>query len=110
MLPGRRGPASSFSHGAHAHAAAAGLIGSSIEARLDGDAAGREVGPGTRSQQVFGGGVGLRSSSSWQASISSPTLCGGIEVAMPTAMPDEPLASRLGKPAGRTTGSSSWPS
>jgi hypothetical protein len=50
------------------------------------------------------------SSSSRQASISSPALCGGIEVAMPTAMPVVPLASRLGKPAGSTTGSSSEPS
>ena len=63
-------------------------------------------GPGTisASSAVVASGF---SSSSRQASISSPTLCGGIEVAMPTAMPDEPLASRFGKPAGRTTGSSS---
>ena len=39
------------------------------------------------------------------AAHSSPRLCGGIEVAMPTAMPVEPLASRLGKAAGSTTGS-----
>ena len=41
---------------------------------------------------------------------SSPALCGGIAVAMPTAMPVVPLASRLGNAAGRTTGSSSLPS
>ena len=36
--------------------------------------------------------------------------CGGIEVAMPTAMPWEPLARRLGNAPGSTTGSSSEPS
>ncbi len=36
-------------------------------------------------------------------------LCGGIEVAMPTAMPWLPLASRFGKAAGRTIGSSFSP-
>ena len=39
------------------------------------------------------------------ASHTSPALCGGMEVAMPTAMPAAPLASRLGKPPGSTTGS-----
>jgi hypothetical protein len=37
-----------------------------------------------------------------QASITSPRLCGGMLVAMPTAMPPAPLTSRLGKRAGRT--------
>ena len=32
-------------------------------------------------------------------------LCGGMFVAIPTAMPDEPLTSRFGRPAGRTFGS-----
>ena len=41
------------------------------------------------------------------ASQSSAALCGGIEVAMPTAIPCEPLASRFGKAEGSTTGSSS---
>ena len=40
-----------------------------------------------------------------QASITSPRLCGGMLVAMPTAMPPAPLTSRLGKRAGRTDGS-----
>ena len=39
------------------------------------------------------------------ASIVSRRLCGGMFVAMPTAMPDEPLTSRFGKRAGRTAGS-----
>ena len=40
------------------------------------------------------------------ASMVSPRLCGGMLVAMPTAMPDEPLTSKLGKRAGSTDGSS----
>jgi hypothetical protein len=37
-------------------------------------------------------------------------LWGGMFVAIPTAMPEEPFASRFGKEAGRTTGSRSVPS
>ena len=44
------------------------------------------------------------------AAITSRRLCGGMFVAMPTAMPLEPLTSRFGKRAGRTTGSWFWPS
>ena len=45
-----------------------------------------------------------------QASITSPRLCGGMFVAMPTAMPEEPLTSRFGYFAGSTDGSVSEPS
>ena len=38
------------------------------------------------------------------ASIISERLCGGILVAIPTAMPSEPLMSRLGSLAGSTEG------
>ena len=41
---------------------------------------------------------------------TSRRLCGGIRVAIPTAMPSEPLHSRLGKRAGRMAGSMSRPS
>ena len=40
-----------------------------------------------------------------RASQTSRRLWGGIEVAMPTAIPLEPLTSRLGNRAGRTVGS-----
>ena len=43
-------------------------------------------------------------------SATSRRLCGGMLVAMPTAMPAEPLTSRLGKRAGSTVGSSERPS
>ncbi len=36
------------------------------------------------------------------ASITSPRLCGGMFVAMPTAMPALPFTSRFGKRAGST--------
>ena len=39
------------------------------------------------------------------ASITSPSRCGGMFVAMPTAMPVEPLTSRFGKRDGSTDGS-----
>ncbi len=38
-------------------------------------------------------------------SATSRRLCGGMLVAMPTAMPAEPLTSRFGKRAGSTAGS-----
>ena len=41
---------------------------------------------------------------------NSPRLCGGIFVAMPTAMPLEPFASKFGNAAGMTVGSLSAPS
>ena len=44
------------------------------------------------------------------ASMTSERLCGGMLVAMPTAMPDEPLTSRFGNFAGSTVGSTSEPS
>ena len=46
-----------------------------------------------RSVRLRAAGVSIRCSA---ASHSSAALCGGIEVAMPTAMPCEPLASRFG--------------
>ena len=41
------------------------------------------------------------------ASMASPRLWGGMLVAMPTAMPFEPLTSRFGKRDGSTVGSCS---
>src|SRR5260370_1260484 len=45
-----------------------------------------------------------------QASMTSPRLCGGMFVAMPTAMPQLPFTRRLGNLAGSTLGSRSEPS
>ena len=41
---------------------------------------------------------------------TSPRLCGGMLVAMPTAIPVVPLINRLGIRAGNTTGSVFVPS
>ena len=46
-------------------------------------------------------------STSWMIALTtSRRLCGGMFVAIPTAMPDEPLTTRFGMPAGKTDGSS----
>ena len=45
-----------------------------------------------------------------QAPTTSPTLCGGMSVAMPTAMPEAPLSSTCGSRAGISFGSSRVPS
>jgi hypothetical protein len=61
-------------------------------------------GPGTMRISSSMGASGLRIR--WTvASITSPRLCGGMLVAMPTAMPPEPLTSRFGTRDGRTVGS-----
>ena len=44
------------------------------------------------------------------ASIVSPRLCVGMYVAIPTAIPFDPLTIRFGKRDGRTDGSCSVPS
>ena len=54
------------------------------------------------SSSVVASGLSI---SSMAASIVSRRLCGGMFVAMPTAMPADPLQSRLGKRLGRTVGS-----
>ena len=53
-------------------------------------------GPGTMAIRSSIDSPGL-SISAMQASITSPRLCGGMLVAMPTAMPPAPLTRRLGK-------------
>ena len=56
---------------------------------------------------VLASGLAIR----WMAaSHTSPALCGGMLVAMPTAMPAAPLASRFGNAPGSTVGSFSTPS
>ena len=66
-------------------------------------------GPGTNRIKASSEASGLRSR--WRAAaITSPRLCGAMLVAMPTAMPDAPFTSRLGRPAGSTSGWVSLPS
>ena len=66
-------------------------------------------GPGTAcsSARNFSSRVVLRSSiTASTPSMTSRMLCGGMLVAIPTAMPVEPFTSRFGNGAGSTTGSS----
>lgn len=46
-----------------------------------------------------------RSMKATQALMISVRLCGGMLVAMPTAMPEEPFTSRFGTLVGSTDGS-----
>ncbi len=66
-------------------------------------------GPGMRSSRSSTVQSGFRATCT-MAAVSSRRLWGGMFVAIPTAMPDEPLASRLGKRVGSTTGSCICPS
>jgi hypothetical protein len=50
------------------------------------------------------------SSNATHALTTSRRLCGGMSVAMPTAMPDPPFNKRFGTRAGSIVGSSSEPS
>ena len=43
-------------------------------------------------------------------SITSPKLCDGMLVAIPTAIPVPPLTSKFGIDAGSTSGSTEFPS
>jgi hypothetical protein len=96
--------------GAHHHAPAAGAVAVAHARQAIDNAGGREVRRLDDADQGFDVGfriVQQRLNSAMQMSVR---LCGGILVAMPTAMPDEPLISRLGILAGITSGSCSEPS
>jgi hypothetical protein len=73
------------------------------------DAARGKSGPGMwrTSAAVSAAGSSRRCTA---ASQTSPRLCGGIFVAMPTAMPSAPFTRRFGNFAGSTVGSRSLPS
>ncbi|CPU66752.1 Uncharacterised protein [Mycobacteroides abscessus] len=60
-------------------------------------------GPGTNRMSASRSASGC--ATRWRAAATTSTrLCGAMLVAMPTAMPDAPLTSRLGIAAGRTSG------
>ena len=70
-------------------------------------------GPLTRSIRASSSSSSVASKwSRYQATpaATSRRLCGGILVAMPTAIPSDPLMSRLGNRLGSTTGSDERPS
>ena len=63
-------------------------------------------GPGIVLDQLVEAALRAASPRGAAPSTSSRRLCGGMLVAMPTAMPAEPLTSRFGKRVGSTDGSS----
>ena len=74
--------------------------------RVEDHAAGREVGPldvPASASPAAAPGYPAAPPGRWQTSLR---LCGGMFVAIPTAIPDAPLTSRFGNCAGRTSGSS----
>ena len=90
---------------AHFHAAAAGL-----EILLDAlrrrRSRSRSENPGlSRTSSTPSSVMSGSSICAQMPSMTSPRLCGGMLVAMPTAMPVPPLTSRFGKAAGKTVGS-----
>ena len=95
--------------GAHEEAAAAGAVGLRDGGLAEDEAAGGEVGTldVLEDEVEVGAGfvLGLCRAARWQALMTSVRLCGGMLVAMPTAMPELPLTMRLGMRAGRTVGS-----
>ena len=90
---------------AHLHAAAAGLE-ILLDARDAAESRSRSGNPGLSRYFISSSSVMSGSSICAQMpSITSPRLCGGMFVAMPTAMPVPPLTSRFGNAAGKTVGS-----
>jgi hypothetical protein len=99
--------------GAHRDRAAAGALRLADALGAEDLRAGGEVGPGMRAMSASSSSSRVASGFSSAQSAPSATsrrLCGGMFVAMPTAMPTEPLTSRFGKRAGRTVGSCVLPS
>ena len=82
---------------AHDDRAAAGVVGGADAGAAEDDAAGREIRARHDLDQLVDARAPGSSISAMQASITSPRLCGGMLVAMPTAMPPAPLTRRFGK-------------
>ena len=88
---------------AHADRALAGLVDlAQLHLAVEELAAGREVGAVDVLDQLLDVELGLVDSAI-SAAMTSPRLCGGMFVAMPTAMPVEPLIRSCGMaPAARS--------
>ena len=100
-------------HGAHGDEATSGAVGLFDALVAEDGGAGGEVRSLDDADQVFQQFLAAASgwsSAQWTPSATSRMLCGGMLVAMPTAMPAEPLTSRFGKRAGSTVGSWVLPS
>ena len=83
--------------------AARGLVGLADAGAAHDRAAGGEIRAGHDLHQFPGSVISGLSIIAMQASMTSPRSCGGILVAMPTAIPVAPLTSRFGM-SGRENG------
>ena len=106
LLPALAVVALDMTAGTDVDATAPGPVGLVNAAYTIDDAGGREIRPRHMLHQAATSISGF-SISARQALMISPRLCGGILVAMPTAMPAEPLTSRFGTRVGNTEGSCS---
>ena len=95
---------------AHDEAAAARAIAFEDAGGAVDDASRREIGALHDARSGRRSPCPVHSAARGSRSMTSARLCGGILVAIPTAIPEEPLISRFGSRAGNTTGSSSLPS
>jgi hypothetical protein len=85
---------------AHDHAAAAGRVRVEQIFFTVGNGAGRKVGTVDELHEVFDGGLRIVDEMLRRGE-TSPRLCGGMLVAMPTAMPSVPLSKIFGTAAGK---------
>ncbi len=90
--------------GADVEPSAAGAVSLADAVAAVDDAAGREIGTGDKFHQLVVVDFGIIDDRR-QGVDHLARLCGGILVAMPTAMPEVPLQIRLGNFPGRTLGS-----
>ena len=88
----------------HDDGSPAGLVGLPDAILTKNKAGCRKVWSFDATHQVMDGGVRVVDQAD-NPSITSDILCGGILVAIPTAIPDEPLISRLGTRQGKADGS-----
>lgn len=84
-----------FGAGADYAAAATGFVCLTNGRTAENYACRRKIGRGNEFHKVFDFqfGISIRAT---VASITSPRLCGGMDVAIPTAIPSEPFTRRLG--------------
>ena len=91
---------------AHDDRAAAGPVGVLDAPAAHDQRAGREVraldARHQRLEQLLARGLGVLAGTTAAPAATSRRLCGGMLVAMPTAMPADPLTSRFGNRLGRT--------
>ena len=92
-------------HAAQDKLAAAGMVGLFDSAIAADDAACRKVRPWHHLHDLIDACGRIVEQQQRRLDQARSRLCGGIFVAIPTAIPEEPLQSRLGNFGGKTVGS-----